>query len=803
VYDKKKNVLQCTAYLETNNAILQNGRIGIINNSLTKLPYGSTAYSFYYIDGEVDTEFVVIFKDNNNTDNRSEYDNYLTSIEISDNYYIGVIYKIDDIVLAKDMSKHISLNPDVKLTQPVYKIADKDIPDVYENTVYKEEDGQYVMEKEDIKLADGSIQRVDKYVVLHNKGDIKKELDGRIGSYDITTQNSIWSNEESNEGIFNTGDILGGNAIYSSVKTMNGLVIFAGKDGRVGCYDVNTNIMYPYDSKNEFRDADRKQRVIKSDGTPIGHADIRSLLIIQVNDPASGNTADLLIASGDRGLIASCNLSTGVWCHSDGTRGDAVATIFNNGSAMGLSAIYCSTLFENQAAPEKNSLIFAGGDGRICCYKLYDKIWYNYDSRYQDQGVITNDGRAMGYKAILTMVNYLNNILFLAGVLGHIATCELATRQFTHFDASTGIHSAGEVMGDASIYASNIINAIYVVAGEGGKVASYDLAKSNWTSYHQKGFSSSGEEINYKNINAIEVYDNYTIFGADDGLVSSYNIFTNEWTAYNAQGGIRNNGLFIKNSISTIIKYNTIFYFTGKAGNVIYKYRAGDIMVDENGNFIVEKPSELQGIIRSLPVYDRIYAVKSSYFNILNSYNDMIDEISQIAQDFYLGFNFTLGIKNTSGKSGTYKFINLKTKQEEFLDNLSLSLSFGVHFKDSVFDENKVFLVEEIKKEIIRYIQEIQNASIDGYIRLNFTSLCDALKSRVPGIDYFEFYSVNHYSSDECQTIFWKKEISKMSTNSLSLAEEYLSVKNNVDELKSDISKQIVAFIPDINIALL
>jgi hypothetical protein len=803
VFDKRQNSIDATAYLETNNGILQNGRIGIINNSLTRLPYGSTNYSFYYIDGTCDTELVVLFKDTNEGSNGSPYDNYLTETELHDHYYIGIVYKIDEVTFAKNMKDHLSFNPDVKITQPVYKIADKDIPDVYSETVYKQDDGKYVVEKEDIKLADGSIQRLDNYVVLHKKGDIKKELDGRIGTYNISTQNGIWSNEEANEGIFNAGDILGGNAIYSSVKSNDGLIIFAGKDGRVGCYDVNTNSMYPYNSETVFRDTDHTKRVIKSDGSPIAHADIRSLLIVSMKEAATDRIIQVLVASGDRGLIASCNLASGVWAYCDGTRGDAFATIFNNGSAMGTATIYCSCAYENLQNPERNSLIFAGGDGHLCSYNLYNKIWYNFDSTYIGDGVITNDGRAMGYKAILTMANYLNSILFLGGILGHIATCDLATRQFTHFDASTGIHSAGEVMGTASIYASNIINSIYVAAGEGGRVASYDLAKSNWISYDQAGFASKGEMVGFKNINALEVYDNYMIFGADDGLVASYNIFTNEWTAATAASGIRNDGSFIKNAISTIIKNNTIIYFAGKAGNVIYKYRKGDILIDENNAFVVERPSELQGIIKALPVYDRIYAVKSSYFTILKSYNAMIGEIEELFSQFFQGCKLFLGVKNTSGKSSTYKFINLKTKEEEYLDNLSLSLSIGVHFSDSVFDDNKSFLVEEIKKEIIKYIQEIQTASIDGVIRLNFATMFDILKDRVPNIDYFELYSINDYDAHECQTIFWEKEISLMNVTMATIAEEYLSIKNNVDETKSDISNQVVAFTPAIAVAIL
>jgi hypothetical protein len=776
----------------------------MINNSISKIPFNIASYPFYFIDGEVDTEIVVLYRDVQNGNNASGYDMYLTSIEEANKYYVGVVYKVDNVVLAKNMNEHVYIDPDIKLTQPEYKMADKDIPSVYDDIVYKMDNGKYVTEKETVKLADGSYQKIEKYVVLHNKGDIKKELDGRIGTFDITTvNNNIWSNEENNEGIYNTGDILGGNPIYASVKTTDGLIIFGGKDGRVGCYDVDKNIMYPYNTAANYRGDSSGKLVVKSDGTPLANKDIRTMLIIQVVDPYHNNIlVDILIIGGENGLVASLNISTGVWCYCDGSHGDALATIYNNGSSMGASNIYCSTFYENQN-PDKNTIIFAGGDGRICCYNIKRRIWYNYDSTYSDQGVITNDGRAMGYKAILTMVNYLNNILFLGGILGHIATCELSTRKFTNFDAGTGIHSAGEVIGEASIYASTVINAIYVIAGEKGRVASYDIAKSIWTSYEQHGFASSGTIVNGQHINAIEPYDNYVIFGSDDGLVASYNIFTNDWTPYNAPNGIRNNGNFIKNSISTIIRYNTIIYFTGKAGNVIYKYRKGDILLDENNQLIVEKPSELQGVIKALPAYNRIYGIKSSFFSILKSYNDMITDIASLSSRYPQGCKLTLGIKNTSGESKTFKFINTKTKGEEYLDNLSISLSLGVKFKDNVFDDDKPYLVDQINTEIQEYIKEIQAATSEGIIRINFTTMLDTIKDSVPNILYFELYTINNYDANICQTIFWKKEIEDVNNTTQNIFDEYLSIKNDVDEEKSNITNQAVEFKPAIYITIL
>jgi hypothetical protein len=625
-FDTKENTIQCTAFFETNNSVLSNGRICIVNNSLTKIPYSSNPYPFYYIDGEIDTEIIVIFKDNSGGSNPSIYDSYLSSEEIMDNYYIGVIYKVDNIIIAKNVKDHISLTTDVKLTQPIYKIADTDIADVYEENVYKEEDGKYVIINDQLSLVDGTTHTVNRYVILHNKGDIRKELDGRIGTFDVMNQNNVWSSPSTNEGVFNNGDILGGNSIYCSAQTTDGLIIFGGKEGRVGCYDVNQNngTWHPYNTSTVYRNSANNSFVIKSDGSPMGYEDIKVMQVIRVKKSTlndSNQVANILVVAGEKGHIASCDLSTGEWRYYDGTRGNEIANIFNNGSAIGTSTIYCSTLYENELNDKKNILIFAGGNGRICCYNIKEGIWYNYDSTTVNADIVINDGHSMGYKAILTMTNYRNEILFLAGVSGHIASCNLGDKTFMDYNIEGGgMHNDGNIIGNVSIYASIYINAIYVVAGENGHVASYDIANSIWTSFDQDGFSSSGDESNHKNINALETYDNYyVIFGCDEGIVSNYNILRNTWTAYNSESGICNAGSFIKSAISTIIKHNSIIYFTGKLGNVIYKYHTGDIMSDENGNYIVETPSELRGIIKGLPVYDRIYGVKSSYFNIVKN----------------------------------------------------------------------------------------------------------------------------------------------------------------------------------------
>jgi hypothetical protein len=546
----------------------------------------------------------------------------------------------------------------------------------------------------------------------------------------------------------------------------------------------------------------------------------------------------MLVVTGENGYVASCNLSTGVWCNYKGkviapdpnneSLGSLIPGVYNDGKSMGAdkeladpydSAIYCMALY-NQF------IIFAGANGRVCScktsvvsnsssntiYTYAASVWYpfDYSNPGQNQGV-SNDGSIMGNKSILTMLNYSDKLLFLAGTNGYVATFDFQKGVFTPYNSTTGICNNGSAINISddeknSIYASIIINDIYVVAGTNGRVASYSIiGKKEWIPFNDPdpcqvyGMASKGDSINYKNINAIESHNTHLIFGGDDGLVSSYDLFTRRWTPYNASNGIRNDGEFIKSSISTILKNNLIFYFTGKAGNTIYKYRAGDIIYDETGKPKIEKPSEQQGIIKALPVYDRIYSVKSSFFNIIKSYNIMINDVDELSQKFPQGCSLIAGIKNTSGKSSTFKFIDTKDKEEKYLDSLNLAISLGVKFDDNVSDDDKKYLVNEIIIEIPKYINEIQSITNDTIIRLNFNTMLDVLKTKVPNIEYFELYTINNYDANSCQTIFWKKDILDSSV----LDEEYLSIRNDVDEINSDIPNQEVVFKPAIEITLL
>jgi hypothetical protein len=138
------------------------------------------------------------------------------------------------------------------------------------------------------------------------------------------------------------------------------ILYMAGYIGRVGCYDLNTNIYYSYGEYNP--------KYITNIGTAIGNVNIRAI------DVVSGN----LVIAGNAGRIASCNLATRKWTRFNGTTeadedsNEIDSLIFNNGSALGNFDI---TAMYNYLG---KYLIIFGATGRIASYNIYNSAWTDY-----------------------------------------------------------------------------------------------------------------------------------------------------------------------------------------------------------------------------------------------------------------------------------------------------------------------------------------------------------------------------------------------------------------------------------------
>jgi len=825
------NILHCTTKLHTNSSVLADGKINIDETSLKSVPYSQTQYSFYYIDPKVNIDVAVIFKSNEDiSDSGHYYNEYLTSQEIADNYFIGIIYECENIELVKDISKEINIVSDLKFTQPVYERAEEDIPDTYSENVYKtNSENEYEIESSSNTLPDGTVSSDSKYVLLHSAGDVKQNLDGRVGSFNaVSGDNWKWSDETTETGIYNGGSVLGGLPIYALIE-WNDMVIFAGEEGRIGCYDIRYNKWHDYNEVNTANsgmyrsydgavdsiDASNTGYVIKGQnllGTykvngQTKVAAIRGLKLIK--DAEKG---DCLIAYGDLGRVVSCKLSNNFWTTVDNSTQDpsGTAVYSNNGSCInGLNetnALYCceeytyTVVNTDNTTSERKGLVFAGGSGRICSLTLGygNSGWHNFDS---DEGTrsrenIFSDGSIRNYNSILASAKNLESSIYFTGINGVSSYVDLTTGAVYELNS-------GDVVDNKTMYTAIISGSSFVEAGKDGYIASYNFVKNQWTNYDaNSGLSSNGAYNGNVDIFATLLYGTNILFCGEYGRICNYETLTNVWESYDSQaGGLTNTGSFIGSSISCVIfdteNGNNVIYFGSKAGNITYKYRKGDIIYNDDGTPKIKEDSTQVCYLYGIPAYSRVYSIPDNFNDIIDAYTRLIDKIASMDNIFVDEGNLYLGVKTTSGVSSTYYFYNKKSGEKEFLDSLAISLNLGVKFDSNITSENSQFLISNIKEKIILYIKNIQNKSDSTDVEFNIIKMFDEIKNEIPSIKYFEYYGLNNYDSTECQTIYHDQESDDELNN------EYLCIQNVVDEANSNISNNDVVFAPNITISIL
>lgn len=829
VFDDDTSTVTCYTYLKTSSAILSNGSINICDNSIRSIPYTGAQYNFYYIDGTVDLGVVVLFKQTDESiDIVSDYKEYLTTSEIKENYYVGIMYNTEKVVLAKDISQEIDIVSDLKLTQPIYEYAEQDIPDVYSENVYKtDSSNNYEVSSSSEVLPDGSMSVNNSYTILHKIGDTKQELDGRVGTLNTLFANNDWkwSDETTGQGIYNAGDILGGDAIYAIVQ-WNNLVIFAGEDGRVGCYDITYKKWHAYNESNENRLAYRNPTaaspeesgyVIKGssllgtyrDNGVLKTCAIRGLKIVYRT--VNNSKQAVLIAYGDLGRVVSCRLANNSWNKHDGTKqnSDGAAIFYNNGGCINSidetnslyaceEYTYTSTDSDGNITEHVN-LVFAGGSGRVCSLTLDNgnSGWHAYNSNEGDRSrdTIFSDGSERNYKTILSISKYLESSMYFTGINGVCSVVDLTTGE-------SSLLNNGDVVDNNTMYTSCVSGNMFIQAGKDGYISSYNITRGSWINYDaNSGLCSGGKAyMGNADIYAVIPYGVNILFCGEFGRISSFDTTDSKWEPYNSSSdGLTNEGDFIKSTISCV-SFDTengdnLIYFGGKAGNISYKYRKGDIIYDDKGNPVIKEGSQQLCYLKGIPAYSRLYAVSSNYFNIVNSYNTLIDKISSMDNIFVDEGNLYLGVKTTSGNSKTYYFMPNKSLEKEYLDSLAIGLKLGVKFDDNITDENSSFLVSSIKSEIVEYLKNLQNNS--SYLtEFNINKMLDTIKDSVPSISYFEYYGLNNYSSSDCQTIYHENTVDDKDN-------EYLCIQTVIDENNSDINAENVVFVPNIDISVL
>lgn len=215
----------------------------------------------------------------------------------------------------------------------------------------------------------------------------------------------------------------------------------------------------------------------------------------------------------------------------------------------------------------------------------------------------------------------------------------------------------------------------------------------------------------------------------------------------------------------------------------ILLHRAGEINIDA----ALVSDEYYTGIIKHIPLYDRIYAIGGGYETVNSSFGKLISSIKALQNVAPDGSIISMGIKNTSGP-GDYEIYNLDTSTWRQIDNIALSFDIGIKYKeDSNTDQssdNKV-----VSDTIRNFINNFEDISF------SINEIFAKCKEAVPSIEYLVLYGINNYSASQVQNIRKKNGVSTVS--------DKLSVKQIIDNDKTDLDNDTVTFKPDITIRII
>lgn len=221
----------------------------------------------------------------------------------------------------------------------------------------------------------------------------------------------------------------------------------------------------------------------------------------------------------------------------------------------------------------------------------------------------------------------------------------------------------------------------------------------------------------------------------------------------------------------------------------VIKYKKGSIVYNDNGVPVVKNANSYYAIIKPVPWFDRLFNVNTKYFEIKNAYTKMIDSHNAISQTIIDGVSLTLGLKKTSGVSSLYEVYMPRTETYVQLDNLALSLKFGVSLDKTLSKTDKDYTLNNIVEKTKEYIY-----SYSGDV-FSISELFRTLKVAIPSINYCEHYSINNYDSSV-------QSIHKNTTSSTN-KDEILCIKMDIDDENSDFTNENIVFKPAIDITLI
>lgn len=215
----------------------------------------------------------------------------------------------------------------------------------------------------------------------------------------------------------------------------------------------------------------------------------------------------------------------------------------------------------------------------------------------------------------------------------------------------------------------------------------------------------------------------------------------------------------------------------------IILHRAGEI----NADAALAKNVNYTGLIKKVPLFNRIYSLGSGYQTILDSYNALINKITLLQNVRPDGSTITMGIKNTAGP-GDYEIYDQSTSSWQDIDDIALTFDIGVKFQDSFINDTEA--ESEVIADTIRdYINNFEDISF------SINTIFEEVKKKVTSIEYMILYKINNYQANQVQSIR-KKDGQSVVANKLSL-------KQIVDTSNSDLEEGTITFKPDITIRII
>jgi hypothetical protein len=198
-----------------------------------------------------------------------------------------------------------------------------------------------------------------------------------------------------------------------------------------------------------------------------------------------------------------------------------------------------------------------------------------------------------------------------------------------------GIYNTGDAMGGNDIYASIVIGYIYVVAGEGGRVASCNTKTPNWNNYDSGGrYSCDGSHF-IGNITDIAFYRGLLVFSTDKAEIAYYDVVNDVWGYPNRdEGKLRLNKLphdYFPGAIYKMVIVEDCLVIMGEGGNVTSYNFNGDSWYSYT-DYSRKNAFTAQGIM------DDIYDAYVHAYYQLGKYNIVLitfGKNGEIASGFY------------------------------------------------------------------------------------------------------------------------------------------------------------------------